>query len=119
MPIYCYYCPECGERSERSKLMSQSAEPESCLSCSARMVRDHSAEHVNSGNKEYGKTKWSDSLAVSPDQIQEHKRTFPDIRVDDQGRPGFDNFRQHNSYLEKTGFVKAPQKIRKKGKRIA
>ena len=119
MPTYCYYCPDCNIELETTKPMSQCSDDEQCPQCGMIVHRDFSAEGVNSGNKEYGKTKYSDSLAVSIDQIQEHKRTFPDIRVDDQGRPGFDSVQQHDKYLEKTGFVKAPQKIRRKGKRIA
>jgi len=118
MPTYCYTCTKCGDSKEVVKPMSQSCDPEECT-CGYEMVRHFASEGVNSGNKEYGKTKYSDSLAVSPSQIAEHKKTFPDIKMDSQGRPGFDNVQQHKKYLEKTGFVKAPQKIRRKGKRIA
>ena len=118
MPTYCYRCPIHGGI-EVGKPMTDSDNDEFCDECGNKLIRDFGNEHVNSGNKEYGQTKYSDSLAVSPDQIQEHKQTFPDIKVDDQGRPGFDNYQQHDKYLEKTGFVKAPQKIRRKGKRIA
>lgn len=118
MPTYLFYCPECGERKEIIKPMSQSGKREVC-DCGASLIRDYAGEHVNSGNKEYGKTKFSDSLAVNPNQIAEHQRLFPNIRMDSAGRPGFDNVQQHKKYLEKTGFEKVPQKIKRKGIRIA
>jgi phage FluMu protein Com len=70
------------------------------------------------GNKEYGQTKWSDSLAINPSQIEKHKKLFPDIRVDKEGRLGFDNYKQHDNYLKQTGFEKLPQRIKPKGKKL-
>jgi len=61
----------------------------------------------------------SDALAISPDQIQEHKQLFPNIELDSQCRPIFDNFTRHENYLKKTGFKKATQKLKPKSKRIA
>ena len=61
----------------------------------------------------------SDSLAITPDLVEEHKREFPNIRLDGELRPIFDNYGDHEAYLKKTGFVKHPQKLRKKGTRIA
>ena len=62
----------------------------------------------------------SDALAISPDQRAEHEKLFPDIRLDNQCRPIFDNFTRHEKYLKQTGFKKAPQKIRRAGaKKIA
>ncbi len=61
----------------------------------------------------------SDALAITPDQVEEHKREFPNVRLDGALRPVFDNYTNHEAYLKKTGFVKQTQKIRNKGKRIA
>ncbi len=62
----------------------------------------------------------SDSMAISPDQRAEHERLFPDIKLDAQCRPIFDNFTKHENYMKKCDIVKAPQKIkRKSAKRIA
>ena len=57
----------------------------------------------------------SDALAISPDQRAEHEREFPNIKLDKQFRPIFDNFTQHENYLKKSGFQKLPQKIRRAG----
>lgn len=61
----------------------------------------------------------SDAMAINPEQRAEHEQLFPNICLDGQCRPIFDNFRDHENYLKKTGFVKHPQKIKSKGKRIA
>ena len=62
----------------------------------------------------------SDAMAISPTQVAEHKRLFPDIEIDGQCRPVFDNFTKHEDYMKKCGIVKTPQKIKRSGaKRIA
>lgn len=61
----------------------------------------------------------SDSMAISPTQRAEHERLFPDIRLDDQCRPTFDNFTKHKNYMRKCGIVKHSQKIKPKSERIA
>lgn len=56
----------------------------------------------------------SDALAISPDQRAEHEKTFPNIRLDGQNRPVFDNFVDHQNYLDKCGIVKLRQKTKRK-----
>ena len=59
----------------------------------------------------------SDSLAINPDQMKEHHEQFPDVDVLPDGRIKFTSIRQHDKYLEKTGFVKIPQKLKRLGKK--
>ena len=59
----------------------------------------------------------SDSLAISPSQRAEHEKMFPDIELDKQCRPIFDNFQRHEAYLKKTGFVKSPKKTKTLGRK--
>lgn len=61
----------------------------------------------------------SDALAISPTQIAEHKRLFPNIRLDKACRPIFEKFTDHEAYLKRCNIIKHPQKIKPKGKRIA
>ncbi len=56
----------------------------------------------------------SDALAVHPSQRAEHEQTFPNIRLDKQNRPIFENFRDHENYLKKCNLVKLPKKIKPK-----
>lgn len=83
------------------------------------MVRDFNAERPNIGDREYARPIHSDSLAISPGQVEEHRRMFPDVPIDSECRPVFTSFKQHDSYLRTCGFEKLPGKPRKRGKRIA
>lgn len=60
----------------------------------------------------------SQSLAINPSQIPEHKKNFPNVDVLPDGRIRFNSYKQHDTYLKKTGFVKLPQKIKPKGVKI-
>lgn len=61
----------------------------------------------------------SDALAISPTQIAEHKKLFPNIELDGACRPVFNKFTDHEAYMKKCGVVKHTQKIKVKGERIA
>jgi len=55
----------------------------------------------------------SQSLAIMPSQKEEHEKLFPDIKVRDDGCLEFNDIKKYDEYMDKTGFVKIPQKIRK------
>jgi len=62
----------------------------------------------------------SDSLAIHPDQIPEHRKRFPNVEVLPDGRPKFNSVRQQQKYANACGFEKQPQKHWGiKGRRIA
>jgi len=61
----------------------------------------------------------SDALAINPSQRAEHERHFPNIRLDNQCRPIFEKFTDHEAYLKKTGFMKEIQKLKPRSKTIA
>lgn len=97
-------------------------DPDQSPVCDCRgelMARDYQAERANIGDREYRRPIVSHSLAVSPQQVAEHRRAFPDIKMTDDGCPVFTSYRQHDTYLKKIGAVKKPQRIRNRGKRIA
>ncbi len=82
-----------------------------CPRCGAEMAMDcRIAIHGN-----YQHPVHSDSLAIMPSQVAEHKQLFPNIELDDEQRPIFDNYTEHQKYLDATGFQKLPQKIRRAG----
>ena len=60
----------------------------------------------------------SDSLALPEHQRAEHEQLFPDIELDKECRPVFDNFRKHEKYLKQIGAVKHPQRNKKLGREI-
>jgi hypothetical protein len=85
------------------------------------MNRDFRAEGVlvGAGRRSYHRPIVSDSLAINPEQIPEHKKTFPDIKVTPEGQPVFDNYSDHEKYLKKCNIEKVPQKKKKRGRKIA
>ena len=90
-----------------------------CDSCGGVAIRNEGAESPGIKGKGYSRPIHSDALAIHPDQVEEHRRAFPNIELDSECRPILDNFQEHDKYLKKIGFVKRPQKIKRKGRRIA
>lgn len=66
----------------------------------------------------YSKPLHSDALGIQPDQVAEHREKFPNIEIDSQNRPVFNNTSEHQDYMDKCGIVKHKQKIKPKGKTI-
>ncbi len=118
MQFYTFNCPNCNASGEFLRSMKETDRPLRCGLCGTIMNRNFQADLVNAGNKNYRKPLVSDSLAINPEQIQEHKKLFPDVEVTPQGQPVFNNYQQHQKYLDKTGFVKRRQKIKPRGKKI-
>lgn len=119
MPLYSFKCPECGRKDERVRAM-KNADKKCMCECGTEMNRDFAADVPFASGGDYGsRTIHSDSLAISPSQRNEHLKAFPNIKLDNQCRPIFDNYRDHKNYLDKCNVVKERKKIRPKGKRIA
>jgi hypothetical protein len=84
------------------------------------MNRDFRADIPFASGGDYGsRAIHSDSLAINPSQRKEHEKLFPNIKLDNQCRPIFDNFQSHQKYLDKCNLVKERKKIKPKGVRIA
>lgn len=90
-----------------------------CSKCDIKMIRDYTADLVFASGGDYSKPIHSDSLAINPEQRAEHERRFPNIKLDNQHRPVFDNYPNHQDYLDKCNLVKERQKTKPKGRRIA
>ena len=121
MPRYEYICPECGCEEEIIKPMAEVDVMENCSICGLILNRNFRAENVlvGAGRRSYHRPIVSDSMAVAPNQVEEHRRLFPDVKMLNDGRPVFDNFTEHEKYLKKCNIEKVPQKKRKRGKRIS
>jgi len=111
LPIYTYCCEVCGEQKEIIHSMNETKVPKCC---GKKMQRDFQADIPNAGNRDYSRPIVSDSLAINPSQRTEHEQMFPNIKLDNECRPIFDNYQAHEDYLKKTGFVKTPQRKRRK-----
>lgn len=115
LPFYCFVCDSCGKKLTALRTMKHRNDVASC-ECGESMHRDLPAEapHAQSRGRDYSKPIHSNSLAISPSQVAEHKRLFPNVKLDSECRPVFDNYTDHNKYLEKTGFVKMPTKRKRR-----
>ena len=119
MPVYSFQCPKCGITDECVRTM-KNANKKCMCTCGARMNRDFAADLPFASGGDYGsRAIHSDSLAINPSQRVEHEKFFPNIKLDSQCRPVFDNFSSHQKYLDKCNLVKERKKIKPKGKRIA
>ena len=118
MPVYSFICPKCEVKTERVRTMPHANNRCMC-SCGTKMNRDFQADIPFTSGDYHNGAVHSDSLAISPDQRAEHLKTFPDIKLDSQNRPVFDNFQSHQAYLDKCNIVKERKKIKPKGVRIA
>jgi len=110
--IHSFVCDSCGfvVKDTNTKCMHR------CPNCKNQDMRwDLSGIGISNGDYEH----ISDSLAINPDQISEHKRLFPNIDVLPDGRPRFTSSKQQERYAERCGFYKKKQKTKPKGKRIA
>jgi hypothetical protein len=123
MKAFVFQCNKCGRVLEKDHSPIgweiECKKTYSIECCGENMERViESFKKINVGNKEYFHTQYSDALAVAPSQIEEHKREHPDVKIDAEGRPGFDNVQQHHKYLEAIGAYKQPQRIRRNKRKI-
>jgi putative FmdB family regulatory protein len=111
MPHYMYRCPECQWADEVIKPMSACNSVETCRQCHAVMERDFSAEVATSNSDTHNaRPIHSDSLAIHPDQIGEHRQRYPSVDLDAACRPVFTSVKQREKYLESRGVVKVPHR---------
>ena len=117
MPTYSFACA-CGIKTEHVRAMKDADKICMC-ECGFEMIRDFRADIPFASGGDYARAIHSDSLAIAPSQRAEHEKLFPDIKLDSQCRPVFDNFFSHEKYLKKCNLVKDRKKIKPKGVRIA
>jgi len=62
---------------------------------------------------------YSESMAINPSQIAEHKAAFPNVDVLPDGRIHFTSVKQQERYVDKCGFHKHVKKSKPRSVRIA
>lgn len=112
MPVYSFQCPKCEAKEERVRAMQNAGKKCMCTSCGAKMNRDLKADLPFASGDYHNGAIHSDSLAINPDQREEHLKAFPNIKLDSQCRPVFDNFQNHQAYLDKCNIVKERKKVK-------
>ena len=113
MPAYDFECNNCGCREEiicSAKEIRHKEKSVKCKICGTTMLRIFNFNTGSHGDY----THVSESLAIAPSQIKEHREKFPNVDVFSDGRLRFNTYRDHDSYLKKTGFFKHTQKIKRK-----
>lgn len=108
--IHRFICDNCGTVVNDNTTMGIHV----CPTCSEDMRWDVKV----AGGQMYKNPIHSAALAINPCQRAEHERMFPNIRIDGQNRPVFNNYKDHQAYLDKCNLRKVPQKIKLKGKNI-
>jgi len=119
--ISIYYCPNCDADMDMNEvcITMRAHETNLCDVCGARGYVGKMVGHtIGIGGRQYFHPLHSDSLAINPCQIAEHRKLFPNIDIDSEGRPIFENYRQHDNYLEKCNIDKKTQRTKAKGRRI-
>ena len=110
-------CGECGSlyRNDTDGVVYLCPECDTILECVVRdIVFDNKPEIMGTP---YKVPIHSDALALTPDNVAEHKEKFPDIEIDSENRPVFTNAKQHQEYMNKCGIRKQTQKTgQSKGK---
>ena len=86
-----------------------------CPECGFEMRWDLGGNVSGRGDYEH----ISESLAIHPDLIPEHREKFPSVGTLPDGRLRFTSTKQQERYANRCGFDKKPQRIRKRGIRIA
>jgi len=82
--------------------------------CGADMRWDLGGIGIPNGDYEH----ISESLAIHPDLIPEHRQKFPGIDIIPDGRLRFTSTKQQERYAGKCGFHKKRQRLKIKGKKI-
>lgn len=111
MAIHNFVCDNCGEVVQDTNTKGV----HKCPKCRADMRWD--LHNIGIADGDYHHV--SDSLAIHPDDIPEHRKLFPHIEVEPDGRPAFTSVRQQEKYANRCGFTKKSQRNRSRGKRIA
>ena len=107
MPTYCMICPICSTTKQIQRAMKDSNSVVDCNCCGFDMQRDYAAEH-SSVRGNYNEAIVSESLAFDAIDLAQHRKDFPNVDVDVDGRsarPILRSLSQKRKYLKKRGWV--------------
>ena len=104
MPVYLYKCLQCNElhsdiRQSRARNRAIKCE------CGGLAKRAISMEIPGDIELNYRHPVLSDAMGVSPGQVQEHRRRFPDIPITDDGRVICESHNKRKRILKELDFV--------------
>jgi hypothetical protein len=106
MPLYNYCCFDCDDNVVIETICSISERYNNvpiCGSCGKEMDQDFRGSRMQIKGAPYSKPLHSDSLAILPEQVAQHRKDFPNIELDSECRPVFKDAPSHQKYLDKCG----------------
>lgn len=105
MPIYTYKCPQCGHF--RSWNMIEKRNSCQCPTCENTVDRDFEYELNSGGGPEVvtDHPRWSVSMGVPVQQVEEFRKRYPGSTYDNQGRLLVKNRKDKLRQAEERGFV--------------
>lgn len=108
-------CSECGSVTEEMKIVEEYYCPDctGLLKLVERLIKKDNAPQLM--GVPYKVPIHSDALALTSENVAEHKEKFPDIEIDSENRPVFTNAKQHDDYMKKCGIVKPMSSNKKRG----
>ena len=102
--IHEFICDACGTVTEDT----HTHKVHKCPKCGGNMRWDL----IQAGGSRGDYNHYSESLAINPDQIPEHRETFPGVDVLPDGIIHFTSVKQQSNYEDKCGFYKHTKKIK-------
>lgn len=108
MVTHTFKCSECITEVQDT----QTLEEHHCPECGEVMWWDLKNIGIRDGDYYHE----SDSLAIHPDQIPEHRKLFPGIGLTPDGRPCFTSPKQQERYANACDFDKKTQRNRSLGR---
>lgn len=108
MVLHTFICDGCDSSIQSSNVKKE----HTCILCKAVMRWDLKKVGIIRGDYYHE----SHSLAIHPDQIPEHRKLFPNIKVTPEGLPCFTSPKQQEKYANACDHDKKPQRLRSLGR---
>jgi putative FmdB family regulatory protein len=102
MPVYIYRCGHCQHTQEAYRQVSQRHAPFACEICTQPTKKIIAPVHSTEMN--YQKEILSDAMGVPAGQVNEHRKTFPNIPITDDGRVIVRSHAERKRFLKQLGM---------------
>ncbi len=105
--VYCFQCKNCGATEDLVRPVADYDKDAPCSVCGTPMVRDFQAEHAGVRG-DFKEPIVSDSMAFDAIDLAEHRKRFPNVDIQVEGRiarPILRSQGQRRAYLKGRGMV--------------
>lgn len=108
MPFYDFVCPHCGHEDAVFRPMQDYKKPHCCMVCGTWMRRNYQAEAMPNVRGDFKKPIPLESMAIRPEEVDEHRRRFPGIDIAKTGEmagvPMVKSLAQKRAYAKAMGW---------------